>query len=78
MRDPRILTKFEEGVRVLNGFDLRRIVHTACGTIRILEFFLEAFCYFLEEKECQLLRVDSLGYGQVDDSILDLIAMTMM
>ena len=68
------LTKFKEGIRVLNSFDFRGIIDAARSSVRILELLLETISHFLQENKGQLLRVSSLSNGQVYNSILDLIA----
>ena len=68
------LTEFQEGVRVFDGLNLGQIVNATSGAIRVLQLLLEALGDLLQEEECQLLRVASLGYGEVYDAVLHLVA----
>ena len=68
------LTEFQEGVRVFDGLNLGQIVNATSGAIRVLQLLLEALGDLLQEEECQLLRVASLGYGEVYDPVLHLVA----
>ena len=71
------LTEFQEGVRVFDGLNLGQVVNAPSSTIRVLQLLLEALSDLLQKEEAQLLRIASLGYGEVYDPVLHLVAKEM-